>query len=342
MKTDRPYVIAEVSANHQGDLGCALQLIDDAKFAGASAVKFQTFTPDSITVAPSKPYFIPKSSELWADMNLWELMDKAQTPKVWFRELFGHSRSLGLDAFSTPYDVNALNFLVGLGVDTVKISSFDVINLPFLRAVASVGLTTILSTGMAAISEIDIAVEILRDKVQKLILLKCTSSYPCSSSDLNLYGIETLKKRYDLEVGFSDHSTNNIGANVAVGLGASVFEKHIRLVGDNTSLDSGFSIDKYGFKEYVDSIKASHLCLGSKVLAPSKCEESSLWERPSVVALRDISRGEIFTLENIGVRRPSVGAPPSAFENLLGNCSTEPIKRGHGVFLHHCLEVDKS
>ena len=331
MKANRPYIIAEISANHKGSLDNALQLLDDAVWAGADAVKFQTFTPDSITVNATDPYKIPVSSDLWRGMDLWELMDKAKTPRDWFPILFDRARFLGIDVFSTPYDKSALDFLVELGVDTIKISSFDVANTPFLRAVAEKNLTVILSTGMSTYDEVANAVGTLNPFCKNLILLKCTSSYPCASRDLNLLGIQTLKKSFDLEVGFSDHSTSSLGATIAITLGASVFEKHIRLVGDDKGLDSAFSADKFELRDYIKTIREVQVCLGRSELAPVESEKASIWERPSVIALTDIYPGDIFSNKNIGIRRPYIGSSPSKLEEILGKTCLRTHKKGEGI-----------
>jgi len=331
VKANRPYIIAEISANHNGSIDDALKLIDDAVWAGADAVKFQTFTPDSITVNTTDPIMIPNSSDLWKGMNLWELMDKAKTPRDWFLRLFEKARSLSIDVFSTPYDESALNFLVELGMETVKIASFDVVNTPLLRAVAEKKLNVILSTGMSTGDEIASAVGILKPLCENLILLKCTSSYPCASKDLNLRGIATLKKSFGVEVGFSDHSTSTLGATIARTLGASIFEKHIRLVGDNSGLDSTFSADKFELKDYINTIREVEVCLGRSELTPVESEKASIWERPSVIALTDISPGDIFSNQNIGIRRPSIGSPPSKLEEIIGKTCLRIHKKGEGV-----------
>lgn len=331
MRSSRPYIIAEISANHNGVIDNALQLIEDAVWAGADAVKFQTFTPDSITVNATDPYVIPDSSDLWKGMDLWGLMDKAKTPRDWFLRLFEKARSLGVDVFSTPYDESALDFLIELGMDTIKIASFDVANTTFLRAVAEKNLTVILSTGMSTYDEISSAVGILKPQCKNLILLKCTSSYPCASEDLNLQGIQTLKKSFGVEVGFSDHSTSTLGATIARTLGASVFEKHIRLIDDNKGLDSAFSANKFELKDYVKTIREVDICLGSAVLAPVESEQASLWERPSVIALTNIFPGDIFSKQNIGIRRPFIGSSPSKFEDILGKTCLRIHKKGEGI-----------
>jgi len=331
MKTKRPYVIAEVSANHNGGIDNALQLIADAAWAGVDAIKFQTFTPDSITVEAINPYKIPTSSNLWSGMDLWGLMDQAKTPREWFPTLIEKAKSLNLDVFSTPYDKSALDFLVELGIDTIKIASFDVANIPFLKDVAETNLTAILSTGMSTYDEVDAAVKILKPHCKSLILLKCTSSYPCVSQDLNLNGINTLKHSFGVEVGFSDHSTSNLGAIVARTLGASVFEKHIRLVDDKMSLDSEFSADKFELKDYINAINEVDICLGKSELAPIDSEMASIWEKPSVIALTDISPGDVFSNQNIGIRRPFVGSTPSKISDILGSTSLRLHKKGEGI-----------
>jgi sialic acid synthase SpsE len=331
MIDSNPYVIAEISANHKGQISNALLLIEHAALAGATAVKFQTFTADSITARGDEPLFVPSESQLWRGMDLWQLMDVAKTPREWFPVLFEKAKSLNLEVFSTPYDADGVDFLVDIGVKIMKVSSFDVVNLPFLEKVASTGLTTIMSTGMSKLDELERAVEVLLPQVPQLILLKCTSSYPCKSSDLNLHGIETLRDTFGCTVGFSDHSVGSAGAVVARALGAEVFEKHLKLEGDDEGLDAAFSIDGQEFREYVRAIHETDLILGSSAIEPVESEKASLWERPSLIAINHIDVGDVLTLDNVGIRRPSIGLPPSNLSRVLGQEARTRISKGTGI-----------
>ena len=332
MKSHRPYVIAEISANHSGNLETARQILFEIANAGVSAVKLQTFTADQMTVKSEKAKnFIPSSSGLWGGKQLWDLMKEAEMPLEWHKELFQLAASLDLDAFSTPYHPDAVDFLLSLGVKVLKISSFDVVNHPLLERISQSGVPVIMSTGMATIREIDEAVSILIDKVPNLILLKCTSSYPCSPSDANVRGIKTLKDRYQVEVGFSDHSIDEKAACLALALGATVFEKHVKLSNSSKTLDSEFSATPDSLNSYVESLRQTEDILGSREIKPIDSERASLWERPSVIALRYIDVNEVFTENNIGIRRPGIGAPPKFLPLLLGTRSKKRYIPGDGV-----------
>lgn len=332
MKKIRPYTIAEVSANHKQDINVAKNIIESAAKAGATAIKLQTFTADLMTVRSSAtPNIIPNNSDLWAGEELWTLMKNAETPLDWHQELFIYARSLGLDAFSTPYHPESVDFLCNLGVDAIKVSSFDVINIPLLEKVSTTEHPIILSTGMASLHEVDNAVNILSKNNCEIIILKCTSSYPCKNSDANINGILTLKQRYGYEVGFSDHTLNSTAAVAAAVLGATVFEKHIKLNETEITLDSEFSLSPESFKEYVTNLSEVNSVLGSSEIERIETEESSYWERPSIVALNEIRSGERFSSLNIGVRRPSIGLHPKYFKEIQGLVAKTNYQPGEGI-----------
>ena len=325
-----PYIVAEISANHNGDFQNAQELVLSAKRAGADAIKLQTFTADSITVnTKSDNYSIPTKSELWAGRNLWELMKEAETPIDWHRKLFQFAKSLGLDAFSTAYDIDALNFLEAEGVGAIKISSFDLINLPLLRSLAERDLLVLLSTGMARREEIEDALQIFEHRKSSVGILQCTSSYPCALTDVNI-NRHMLLKSFGFVTGYSDHTKSSVASILAVGQGAMIFEKHICLTGIN-GLDSDFSLTPIEFKDYVGQIRDAVRCLGNSDFSPTDSESASLWERPSVVALTDILIGEKLTTQNIGIRRPSVGIEPRQLEFLLNKVAKATLRKGEGI-----------
>lgn len=332
MKSQRPYFIAELSANHMRDFHVAQQLVYAAKESGATAIKLQTFTADGITVRSKLiRNQIPQESPLWSGTDLWNLMKEAETPWEWQKDLIDLAHSLGMDAFSTPYSIEALDFLLNLGVDAVKISSFDVANLPLLREVAKVQVPVIQSTGMASMQELGEAAGILLGSVPDLIFLKCTSSYPCSSDHANLLGIKTIQDRFSVEVGFSDHTITDVAALIAVGLGATVFEKHLKLSADSQGLDSAFSASLTEFASYVNKIEDGYSCLGSSLIEKVEAESASYWERPSLVALRDISEGEVFDALNTGIRRPNIGLAPKELDRVIGQKSKSRLVKGQGI-----------
>jgi pseudaminic acid synthase len=325
----RPYVIAEISANHGGDLEKAKALIFSAKSAGADAVKLQTFTADSITVkSDTSSYSVPQSSKLWGGMNLWDLMKEAETPLIWHAELFNYAKSVGLEFFSTAYDIEAAIFLEQSGIKAIKVSSFDLINTPLLEYLANRDLMVLISTGMSNTREIAKASEIFANKKLTTGFLQCTSSYPCSSENVNI-NRHNLLKSFGFVTGYSDHTLDAVAAILAVGKGALIFEKHITLLGEST-LDSEFSINEIQFRAYVDSVWKAFSSLGDFDFSPTPSEKASLWERPSIIALKDISVGELLSPENIGVRRPSLGADPKFFSELLNKPSQYNLRKGDG------------
>ncbi len=325
----KPYVIAEISANHGGNIAKAKTLIQAAMSAGADAVKLQTFSADSITVNSTEhTNYIPGSSKLWGGRNLWELMKEAETPLEWHAELFSYTTSLGLEVFSTAYDVEAAVFLENSGIQAIKVSSFDLINIPLLKYLSSRDLLVLISTGMSTTQEIKLAAEIFENKKSTTGFLQCTSSYPCSANDVNINRHDLLKS-FGFVTGFSDHTLDSTASILAIGKGALIFEKHITLAGEET-LDSDFSMNEAQFKIYVDTIKNAYSALGNSDFSPTQAEAASLWERPSVIALTDITSGDYLTFENIGIRRPSIGADPKFFEQLIGKPSEYDLGKGQG------------
>jgi sialic acid synthase SpsE len=325
----KPYVIAEISANHGGDIGKAKALIKSAMSAGADAVKLQTFTADTITVNSSEhANYIPGSSELWSGRNLWELMKEAETPLDWHQELFGYATSLGLEVFSTAYDLKAAIFLENSGIQAIKVSSFDLINIPLLKYLSSRDLLIIISTGMSRTHEIETATKFFENKKSTTAFLQCTSSYPCAITDVNINRHDLLKS-FGFITGYSDHTLDSTAAVLAIAKGALIFEKHITLAGEKT-LDSGFSMNENQFRLYVDTIRSAFVALGDSDFIPTEAESASLWERPSVIALKEISVGDYLTVDNIGIRRPNIGAEPIFFDELIGTHSEYNLSKGQG------------
>jgi sialic acid synthase SpsE len=325
----KPYIIAEISANHGGTIENAKSLMDAAKNAGADAIKLQTFTADSITVNSSESsYFIPSSSNLWGGQNLWSLMKEAETPLEWHPILFEYASSIGMEIFSTAYDIKAAIFLEENGIRAIKVSSFDLVNIPLLTYLSARDVLVLISTGMSNDLELSKAASIFADRKKKTGFLQCTSSYPCLIQDVNI-NRHTRLQSLGFVTGYSDHTIDSIAATLAIAKGALIFEKHIKQEGANT-LDAEFSLSEIDFKKYVDNIHAAFTGLGDFEFSPTTSEMASLWERPSIVALKDIAVGEVLTEDNLGIRRPSIGAPPSYFEALISSPSPFNLKRGEG------------
>jgi pseudaminic acid synthase len=329
-KKNRPFLIAEVSSNHNGSFVNAKKLIKAAKDYGADAVKLQTYTPASMTVNSKKKYFQVKNG-LWKNYNLWKLYKKAQTPYHWHKKLFQYAKSLNIKIFSTPFDENAVNFLEKLNSPFYKIASFEMTDLPLIKKVAATGKPIIISTGMASLDEISQSFnEAKKYGAKKITLLYCVSNYPSKISDFNLNNIKILKKKFKCEVGFSDHSNDFRIASTAVKLGATVVEKHISL--ENVkALDSDFSISGERIFQYKKAInnfsripknKFYTKLLGKKKFFRNKSEQKSKVFRRSIFVVKKIAAGDIFNKSNIRKIRPGFGVSPSYYEKILGRkCS---------------------
>lgn len=327
-----PYIIAEMSANHCRDLGIAREIITRCAEAGVNAIKVQTYRADTLSIDTRHPnHVIPNGP--WQGRRLFDLYAEAEMPWEWTPILMTDAEDLGMDFFSTPFEPSAVDFLENLGVPAFKVASFDIVNFPLLERLAQSGRPIIMSTGMSNWSEVTEAVDLLRSHgTRDIALLKCTSSYPAEAWELNLKGISQLSQRFATPVGFSDHTTSSTAALVALGQGACIFEKHVKLSESSAGVDSFFSSTTTELQEYVQVLQQGFKMLGDGELSPSQSELESLALRPSVMAIRDIRRGEIFCEDNLTVRRPSQGAHPREFKSLLGTKAELDIACGQGVF----------
>jgi pseudaminic acid synthase len=326
----KPFIIAEMSGNHNQSLERALAIVDAAAEAGAHAVKLQTYTPDTMTIDVKGGLFdINDSTSLWAGRNLYELYKEAHTPWEWHKPVFEHARKKGLIVFSTPFDETAVDFLDELNVGAYKIASFENTDVPLLKKVASTGKPVIMSTGLSNISDIDEAVRLLRSEgCNDIILLKCTSTYPASPESTNLLTIPHMSDMFGVHVGLSDH-TMGIGAAIAaVALGARVIEKHFTLRRADGGVDSAFSIEPGELKSLVTESERAFLALGKIYYGIQEQEEKSLRYKRSVYAVKNIKQGDVFTNENIRVIRPGDGLPPKYYEKLIGKTASADISAG--------------
>ena len=321
-----PFFVAEISANHNGSLFHAKKLIKIAKKYGADAVKFQTYTPDTLTIQSSKPDFKIRGG-LWNGKTLWNLYEKAQTPFDWHKELFNYAKKLKIICFSTPFDETAVDLLESLNCPFYKIASFEMNHIPLIKRVAKTKKPMIISTGMANLKEIDLAYKVAKKNgAKEITLLYCVSNYPSNISDFNFNNIRVLKERYNCKVGFSDHSTNNKVVAAAIAAGAEIIEKHIALERQKKGFDLAFSLKGKEIKDYVKVIKDTSLMMGKKYFFRNKSENQSLQFRRSIYAVSNIKKGEIFTRENIKVIRPGFGIQPVYFEKLINKKSPFNIK----------------
>ena len=322
-----PYFVAEISANHNGSLFHAKQLIKIAKKYGADAVKLQTYTPDSLTIKSNKPDFKIRRGP-WNGKTLWDLYEKAQTPFEWHKELFDYAKKIKITCFSTPFDESAVDLLESLNCPFYKVASFEMNHISLIKKIAQTRKPIIVSTGMANLKEIDLTYNIAKkNSAKEIILLYCVSNYPSKISDFNFNNINILKERYNCKVGFSDHSTDNKVVAAAIAGGAEVIEKHIALEGQKKGFDLAFSLKGKEIKEYAQVIKDTSLMLGKKYFFRNKSENQSLQFRRSIYAVSNIKKGEKFTKKNIRVIRPGFGIQPIYFEKLINKRSPFDINR---------------
>ena len=325
-----PFVIAEMSGNHNQSLERALEIVEAAANAGAHAIKLQTYTADTMTLDVRGGSFeINDPDSLWAGKNLHDLYKLAYTPWEWHGPIMQRARELGMVCFSSPFDETAVDFLLDLDVPAFKIASFENNHLPLIEKVASTGKPLIISTGMATLGELDQAVTTARDAgCEQLILLKCTSTYPATPENTNISTIPHLKQLFGVEVGLSDH-TMGVGVSVAsVALGASVIEKHFTLSRADGGVDSAFSLEPHELNALVVETERAWQSIGSISYGPTSSEQKSLIFRRSIYVSRDIKKNEEFTSENLRIVRPGDGAPPWLFSQLLGNKAAKHYTAG--------------
>ena len=316
----RPYLIAEMSGNHNQSLERALEIVEAAAVSGADAVKLQTYTAQTMTLNVRMPGFViedPKS--LWAGRQLYELYDEAHTPWEWHAPVMARARALGLHCFSSPFDETAVDFLESLDVPAYKIASFEITDVRLIRKVAATGKPMIISTGMATVAEIDTAVRTARAAgCQQLILLKCTSTYPATPANTNILTIPHLRSMFDCEVGLSDHTMGCGVAIAATALGASVIEKHFTLARADGGVDSTFSMEPAEFALMRLETERAMQSLGHISYGPTKAEKPSLAFRRSLYIAQDMLAGEALTPLNLRCVRPGFGMNPMLFDQVLG------------------------
>ena len=325
-----PFIIAEMSGNHNQSLDRALAIVDMIADSGAHALKLQTYTADTMTIdLAEREFFIDDPNSLWKGNSLYKLYQQAYTPWEWHEPLFERARERGLVAFSTPFDATAVDFLESLNVPAYKIASFENIDLPLIRKVAATGKPVIISTGMATLAEIDEAVRAAREAgCNDLVLLKCTSNYPATPASSNLVTIPYLRKLFNCEVGLSDH-TLGIGAAVAsVALGASVIEKHVTLSREEGGVDAAFSLEPNELAQLVRETQTAWHALGCVQVGPTDEERGSLVFRRSLYVCENIEAGEILTPLNLRAIRPGHGLPPKFIDQLMGKKVNQSVKRG--------------
>lgn len=323
-----PYVIAELSANHNGSLEQALAIMTAAKEAGADAIKLQTYTPDTMTIACDEDDFLLHGT-IWEGKTLYDLYVEAHTPWEWHEALFAKGKELGITVFSTPFDETAVDFLEGFDPPAYKIASFELIDIPLLTKVAATGRPLIVSTGMASMEEIGEAVSCVREAgCTELVLLHCVSGYPTPPEDANLRTIPDLADKFGVTVGLSDHTLSTEVAFAAIGLGACVIEKHFTMRRTDGGPDSTFSIDPPELRTLCNGSRVAWQALGEVNYSLKESEKDIIQFRRSLYVVEDMAAGDAFTRDNLRVIRPGHGLPPKDLGNILTRRAKVALKRG--------------
>jgi N-acetylneuraminate synthase len=323
-----PYVIAELSGNHNGELGRALALIDAAKQAGVDAVKLQTYTADTLTIDHGSSQFLIEGG-LWHGRRLYELYQEAHTPWEWHKPLFDHARKIGITIFSSAFDKTAVEFLEDLDVPAYKIASFEAVDLPLLRVIAKTGKPVIMSTGITDLAEIAESVTTLRDAgCRQLALLHCVSAYPSPAEDMNIRTIPHLSETFDVVGGLSDHTMGTAVSVSAIAQGANIIEKHMTLRRADGGPDSAFSLEPEEMARLVADCRLAHAALGRVSYDREPSEQGSLVFRRSLYVVCDIAAGEVLTETNVRSIRPGHGLAPKHLPTVLGRRAKHAIARG--------------
>lgn len=325
---EKVYVIAEMSGNHAGSKDRAFEILHAAKESGADCIKIQTYTPDTMTIDCNNEYFNIYGGT-WDGENLYKLYQKAYTPWEWQADLKAEAERIGLDFLSTAFDFSSVDFLESINLDFYKIASFELTDIPLLKYVASKNKPIILSTGMASLEEIEMAVKAIKEAgSSELVLLKCSSDYPAVTDEMNLRTMVDINKQFNVPVGLSDHSMGSVGVIAAVAMGARVIEKHFCVSRKVENPDSSFSLEPHEFKKMVEDIRSAELAMGKVKYGPSEREIANLKFRRSIFCVKDIKVGETVTSENVRVIRPSFGLAPVHIDEVIGKKAKADIKFG--------------
>jgi len=334
------YIIAEISANHNGSIDSALDLIRIAKECGADAVKLQTYTADTLTLDCDNEHFRIGGGTLWDGKTLHQLYQEAHTPWEWHKRLFDAAAAIGIDCFSTPFDATAVEFLEQFDPPCQKVASFELVDHGLLACVARTGRPVILSTGMATYDEIKEAVQVLRDNgCEDLALLKCTSAYPAPADEANLSRIPHMAEVFGCPVGLSDHTMGIVAPVVAVSLGAKIIEKHICRSRTEPGPDSAFSLEPAEFAAMVEAVRVAEKAIGTPTYERTAKEAAGLAFRRSLFISRPVAKGEAFTLYNVRSVRPGTGMPPKYLNQILGRKAAADLAAGTPLEWSHVRDA---
>jgi len=326
-----PYVIAEMSANHNGDINNAYKIIDMAKACGSDAVKLQTYTPDTLTIDSKLPDF-QLTEGLWGGQSLYELYKDAFMPWEWHQPLFDYAKKIGITIFSSPFDNTAVDLLEDLNTPAYKIASFEAVDLPLIKYVAQTGKPMIISTGMADAEEIQEAIEAAREGgCKELAILHCVSGYPAPAADYNLRTLVDMRQKFGLVTGLSDHTIDNTTAITSVALGASIIEKHVTLDRNSGGVDDSFSLESKELTELCIGANTAWEALGQVDYGRKSSEQGNVKFRRSLYFVKDIKEGEVITKEHVKSIRPGFGLAPKYMEEIIGKKTTSAVRRGNPV-----------
>ncbi|MFT7005698.1 MAG: pseudaminic acid synthase [Colwellia sp.] len=323
-----PYIIAELSANHNGSIDKALKSIEVAAQCGVDAIKIQSYTADTMTIDCEAEDFQIKGG-LWHGYKLYDLYQWAQTPFEWHQQLFDKANEVGITLFSTPFDETAVELLENLNAPAYKLASFEITDLPLIKCIAQTGKPLIISTGMANVAEIEDAIHTARENgCTELVVLHCISAYPAPAEQANLATIADISQRFDVISGLSDHSLGTVVSVASVALGASLIEKHFTLDKNDKGPDADFSLEPEDFKRLVSETKSAHQAIGSVGYERKPVEHASMTFRRSLYFIKDIKQGQIITKDHIRRIRPGYGLTPKHYQTLLGKTVNQDISRG--------------
>lgn len=330
-----PYIIAELSANHNGDINRAFQIMEEAKKAGADAIKLQTYTHETITMDCDSEEFQIHGG-LWDGQTLYELYKGAHMPWEWHKPLFEKAQELGITIFSSPFDFSAVELLEELDAPAYKIASFEVVDLPLIKRVAQTGKPMIISTGMANQEEIAEAIKTAKDSgCQELVVLHCVSGYPAPADQYNLRTIADIAERFDVLSGLSDHTIDNATAVTSIALGACLIEKHVTMDRNGGGADDSFSLEPLELQALCQDTKTAWQALGKVNYERTEAEKGNVKFRRSLYVVKDVAEGEVFTPENVRSIRPGFGLAPSLYEEVIGKVAKSFIKKGTPLRLTH-------